>query len=263
METQRRSSTTSWPAISRDALGAKAKLIDPPSPGDPTLTTAERSSFAFAEASTKAEAGRLIQQTLAAATQVGAPVAGLLLSSLSTDGSSTKLITAFLAPFLGADPTALTTGARTAQRAAYRHLNKVASIVKSLSLSPAEITRYTAILDLDALPRSPSDSPGTLFDDWQTLLGLKALRQKLPDGSAALLSVFGAAHADAVATLGQATGWATAEITAIRDAIGSSFGVSMISDKATAATLIRLADAFAAMKRLGVSASKALGGSRR
>jgi hypothetical protein len=211
----------------------------------------------------------LIQQTLAAALGLEMRTTGLLLRSVLTpDGTmGTSLIEAFrltvTVPFPD-DPT-LGGTARFAQRSAYRHLHKVTGMVKKLGMSASELFRFNVdepegqrVFAFDALPRTPSIPSVDLFDAWFQMIDLWALKPTLRGGKDVLLALFPSpgttlAAEDAAA----ATGWPLADLTALLDET-SGLSLSFGGAQSTATTLLRLRDAFAALKRLGVSAANAL-----
>ncbi|MFO0761439.1 MAG: neuraminidase-like domain-containing protein [Byssovorax sp.] len=207
----------------------------------------------------------LIAQTLAAALGLETRSAVLLLQSVLTPNGSmgTPLIEVFrfTAPSPFPDSPSLDETARMNQRAAYRALHKVTTLVKKLGMTASELARFSdasgepLLFDFDALPRSPSTPDAELFDAWLKMADLWALKPTLVGDENALLALFPATMLS-IEQASATTGWPVADMSALlgTGALGVSFG----GLRGTAIALLRLRDAFALLKRLGVSAATAL-----
>jgi Tc toxin complex TcA C-terminal TcB-binding domain/Neuraminidase-like domain len=206
---------------------------------------------------------RLIRQTLSASLKLDLPTTMVLLDELLTEEGlpESKLINAFDLP----SPPLLPPATRSEdmdviQGRAYRHLAAAAKLIGRLDLTTAEVSTLGASLfDFDATPWDPS-AVGVVarFASFLTLVELRALRSTLTGADQGLLAIFSGAEMDKTALVSRATGWPAADIAALLAGFDLTLGVQ--GEVVTPArALLRLRDAFVALKRLGVPAAKALG----
>lgn len=217
---------------------------------------ADRYALAYQHLSIQVECQRLIQQTLGASAKLDAATARALLCSILTVGGS-KLIDAFALPAPVPEQWAPT----QAQRDAYRRLSAAAIIIDRFRLTADEVTTYfapapaAALFDVNALPPGPTTPDAALFAEWQTLVDLVELRAS---SGAGLLSVFEGGSAEGPQNASKILGWSLPDIQRLLHPT-NGLGISFSGNAATGAALLRLRDAFAALKRLGVSADTAFG----
>ncbi|WP_438015326.1 neuraminidase-like domain-containing protein [Sorangium sp. So ce315] len=212
----------------------------------------------------------LIEDQLGAALKLDARTTHILVTDILTTGGpeTPPLGSAFSLPALpptSPAPSLDSLGLRDAQLAAYRHLAKAAALVQQLGLSADELERMfvvdlnedeeaAPVLDLDALPRAPIDGTGSaLFGAWERLVDLVELRRHLVGSSPSLASLF----VSDPATLAAATGWPEADISTMLGALGRT--LSETNPARQTENLLILRHATAALRRLGVSASQAIG----
>ncbi|AUX35899.1 MULTISPECIES: neuraminidase-like domain-containing protein [Sorangium] len=206
----------------------------------------------------------LIEDQLGAALKLDARSTHLLVTEVLTTGgpepaplgsafSLDPELPASPPPSLDEDPDLL-----AAQLAAYRHLAKAAALVQRLGLSADEIERMfvvdagagagaAPVLDLDALPREPTQATGSaLFAAWERLVDLVALRPHLAGSSPSLASLF----VSDSAALAAVTGWPQAVISELTD-----YGLLLSPDNPAlhAGDLLSARHVVSATRRLGIS----------
>ncbi|WP_437951056.1 neuraminidase-like domain-containing protein [Sorangium sp. So ce296] len=207
----------------------------------------------------------LIEDQLGAALKLDARSTHLLVTDILTTGGpepaplgSAFSLTASPPPSLDEDP-----GLLAAQLAAYRHLAKAAALVQRLGLSAEEIERMflvdpgagpgaAPVLDLDALPREPTQATGSdLFAAWERLVDLVALRPHLVGSSPSLASMFVSDSAALAALMG----WSAAETVDLT----TYYGLLLSPDNPAlhARDLLSARHVMSATRRLGISIAKA------
>lgn len=157
---------------------------------------------------------------------------------------------------------------------AVRLLHKDAVVVRGLQLTPSEVAwwlRGTHAADMGWM--HPADPPlGTAaavpWARWAALQQFVAWGRALPAGQATMLDfadalLDGAADSDATLTsLAELTGWSRSELDALAKGyrwIDTTAGIDVVkAELVKPANLVRLANAMAALRKLGVNASTAL-----
>ena len=209
-----------------------------------------------------------IKQQLGDAAGVTAAVADALLGTWLRVGGRAAL-EEFLAPeFVGSDSAVtITPDSFPAQFATLATIQRVTLVLTRLRVTAAELPLVfgdapsTGWLDLTALPQAPVAGASPLFAPFVRLLNLIRLRDTIPRGADTLLAVFTAVGASSatvarlVATLAERTGWNAADL----DVLAKLLGLSVPSHFADEANLARLLGAVQLVRRLGVSADRAVG----
>ncbi|WP_437965514.1 neuraminidase-like domain-containing protein [Sorangium sp. So ce260] len=207
----------------------------------------------------------LIEDQLGAALKLDARSTHLLVTDILTTGDPdpAPLGGAFSLPVSPPPSLEEDLGLLAAQLAAYRHLAKAAALVQRLGLSADEIARMfvvdagagpgaAPVLDLDALPREPTQATGSaLFAAWERLVDLVALRPHLVGSSPSLASLF----VSDPAALAAITGWPEAEIIDL----GSFYGLLLAPGNPAlhAGELLSARHVMAATRRFGISVGTA------
>ncbi|WP_437580755.1 neuraminidase-like domain-containing protein [Sorangium sp. So ce887] len=156
------------------------------------------------------------------------------------------------------------------RRRAFVRLGKIADLIHRLKLTADEIQWVLdpSWFDLNDVPVEPALAPPSLLDGWLRLTDLLRVRDALPAGKAALAELF-RMHATGVNAEGQPvdslallaeiagrTGWPLEDLSSLAGTGGwftASFAVLGLDQR-----LVRLADASALLKRLGMSAAEVL-----
>ncbi|MFT3776172.1 MAG: neuraminidase-like domain-containing protein [Minicystis sp.] len=203
---------------------------------------------------------RLVRQTLATSLDLPLGTASVLLDMLLTkESSSEPLLNAFLLP--SSPPATMSSANLAAQERAYLHLHVSATLVRTLDLTEDEaMTLGGFLLVFDNLPRTPTTASPSLFTTWKAAADVRAFRNTLPHADQGFITIYKAATSaspGAEDTLAAETGWSSAEVSTLLTRLGLTLGApATLADVATA--VLRLADVFTALKRLGVSADKAI-----
>ncbi|HTN87935.1 MAG TPA: neuraminidase-like domain-containing protein [Sorangium sp.] len=203
----------------------------------------------------------LVEDTLAAALKLDARSMHLLLTdilTLAAQQGDPPLGSAFSLPAeLPASPTpSLDDLSRAAQLAAYKHLAKVAALVRQLGLSADEVDLLFAhnwpAINLDMLPRAESDSTDfASFHAWERLLDFAELRSHLVGPNPSLVSLF----VNTPEALAAATGWPAADVAEV---LGTRHMILNPGEASSQVwSVVSLRRAMAMLKRLGVSAAQA------
>ncbi|WP_437935494.1 neuraminidase-like domain-containing protein [Sorangium sp. So ce341] len=200
----------------------------------------------------------LIEDQLGAALKLDARSTHLLVTDILTIGDPEPAPLGSAFSLLASPPPSLDEdlGLLAAQLAAYRHLAKAAALVQRLGLSADEIERMfvvdagagaAPVLDLDALPREPTQATGSaLFAAWERLVDVVALRPHLVGSSPSLASLF-VSDAAALAAL---TGWPQAVIS---DLTAYGLLLSPGNPALHAGDLLSARHVVSATRRLGIS----------
>jgi len=201
----------------------------------------------------------LVERKLAAAFKLDGPVVKALLTSVvlsskpSQPGSTLYAIEDFLPP---TTPIVTSLGAADFGFAAstFLRLQKAAMLVQKLNIGVDEIASVIPLLE-------PSATPTTLFQRWERTIDTFALRDRLQAGPKALFQLIGFAKQTPTPALppfldhlSLVTGWPVADLAAL----STKFGYKTPSDFVNEAAYLKLADAFALLQQLGVSAATAI-----
>ncbi|WP_437991268.1 neuraminidase-like domain-containing protein [Sorangium sp. So ce145] len=158
------------------------------------------------------------------------------------------------------------TPSETHRRRTFVRLEKIATLVRRLKLTADELAWVIdpAWLDLNALPVEPAAPQLPQFNGWLRLTALLRVRDALPAGKAALAELF-RLHPTGVDAQGQPiellaqiagrTGWPLEDLSSLAGPGGwftATFAALGLDQQ-----LVRLADATALLKRLGMSAAQA------
>jgi hypothetical protein len=204
------------------------------------------------------EARSLVKQRLSAALKLPPQATSSLLTQILTAqvDAGQRAIADFL-PAYGAT--------RDQQRGGYLRLQKAATIITRMKLTPEELAWIATAgwLDLNALPVAPTATGQPLFGAWERLVDFAGLRDAVRSDKAALLELLrmAAAQSDAngkpidgatyLPALAQRAGWDLGDLTYLAGAFGWTFPGSYTDER----NLLRLKACFDLLKRLGLSAS--------
>lgn len=254
------------PAVAKVKLDALSAGL---SPADRRLAVEARFAYVAPELEAfliRTQQEALARESLADVFDLEVPVAGALLAGLRLPGSADPLLRVV---------TDLRPAARPAVSSAMRLLHKVAMVITRLELSAEEVAWWIQDANADALGWvRPGDLPTqtgapVAFSRWEALQEFMAWREALPAGQPTALDLAAqlvdpaVSSATAVATVAALTGWEADDITALATAFGwldAGSGTNVVKARLRApGGLRRLADCAAALRRLGVSADRALG----
>jgi hypothetical protein len=195
----------------------------------------------------------LVERKLAAALKLTAPMAKALLTSVlqSGAGSTQYAIEDFLPPS-APETIGLAISDLGSAVPTFLRLQKAAMLVQKLDVGVDEIPLVIPLVD-------PAAAPNTLFQVWGKTIDTFALRGRVQAGPKALFELFEFASQTPTWPpfrdhLSVVTGWSVADL----DAHQARFGFSYPSDFVDATAYLKLADAFALLQQLGVSATTAI-----
>ncbi len=151
-------------------------------------------------------------------------------------------------------------------------LNKIAILILKFKITPLQLQWLfepklnAGWLDINALRLGSTATTNSLYQGWERLVDLFQLRDALPRGEALLKDIFTTATAPGAQSdpaqldkvlelLSKGTQW---ELSSLRSLLGSNGFNFAISKFAGEAAILRLAVAFAMLKRLGASADQCL-----
>lgn len=174
-----------------------------------------------------------------------------------------KIKALFLDPaFAGSDPATISAETHPHEIHAYVRLHKAALLVRRFEIPPADLTWFFTDtppplwLDLNALPLVVQAEGAQLFAAWHKLSREMDLRTSFRGEGNAHQAVAGAADLKAALdVLAERTGWNREDLTTLTSASGLDIN-TFPGDFRDEAGLLRIRDAMAMVRRLGVSAAE-------
>ncbi|MEM9164871.1 MAG: neuraminidase-like domain-containing protein, partial [Cyanobacteria bacterium P01_F01_bin.4] len=154
------------------------------------------------------------------------------------------------------------------QIALFRHLEKIAIVLKTLEI-PTEATELLLTqlptvgwLDLTALPLDPAAADPSQFDAWARMVKIVLSAQSFPGGLPSFFDLLSVLHQlapsrpDFLALLAERSGWRLADLDVLCGETG--FDYPFPADFLDGGWLVQLAPCFTLLQRLGVAAADAL-----
>ncbi|WP_437713631.1 neuraminidase-like domain-containing protein [Sorangium sp. So ce448] len=203
-----------------------------------------------------------VRQRLAAELDLDAPmIAQLVTGTLRAEVDQNRKAIADFLGGLGGGPTP----SDAQRRRAFVRLAKIADVIHRLKLTADEIQWVLdpSWLDLNDVPVEPAPAPPSLRDGWMRLAALLRVRDALPAGKAALADLFRMRAAgvnaagqplDLLAEIAGRTGWPREDLSSLAGTGG--WFTAAFAGLGLDQQLVRLADASALLKRLGMSAAQ-------